>query len=126
MFLIILVGLGIGLIAGFVLNISYPTEYAFYITMALLAALDSLMGAARSQMEGKYNSVVFVTGFVTNAILAGALTYLGDLLGVPIYYAAIFTFGGRLFNNLAVIRHHLLERYVMRKEPKKDDNIDKK
>lgn len=126
MFLIILAGLAVGLAAGFVLNITYPTEYAFYITMALLAALDSLLGAARSQMEDKYNSVVFVTGFVTNAILAGALTYLGDLLGVPIYYAAIFVFGGRLFDNLAAIRHHILDRYFLRKDAKKDDNIEKK
>lgn len=126
MFLIILAGLGVGLAAGFVLNITYPTEYAFYITMALLAALDSLLGAARSQMEDKYSSAVFISGFITNAILAGALTYLGDLLGVPIYYAAIFVFGGRLFNNLAVIRHHILERYFLQKDAKKDDNIDNK
>lgn len=123
MFLIILAGLAIGLVAGFMLNITYPSEYAFYITMALLAALDSLFGAARSQMEGKYNNVVFITGFVSNAILAGALTYLGDLLGVPIYYAAIFVFGGRLFNNLAVIRREILDRYFLKKEAKKDDNI---
>lgn len=123
MFLIILAGLAIGLAAGFTLDISYPSEYAFYITMALLAALDSLLGAARSQMEGKYNGLVFITGFISNAILAGALTYLGDLLGVPIYYAAIFVFGGRLFNNLAVIRHHILDRYFLKKEAKKDDNI---
>lgn len=123
MFLIILAGLAIGLVAGFMLDITYPSEYAFYITMALLAALDSLLGAARSQMEGKYNNLVFITGFITNAILAGALTYLGDLLGVPIYYAAIFVFGGRLFNNLAVIRREILDRYFLKKEAKKDDNI---
>lgn len=123
MFLIIVAGLAIGLAAGFMMDISYPSEYAFYITMALLAALDSLLGAARSQMEGKYNSLVFITGFITNAVLAGALTYLGDLLGVPIYYAAIFVFGGRLFNNLAVIRRHILDRYFLKKEAKKDENI---
>lgn len=126
MFFIILIGLGVGLTAGFVLNITYPSEYAFYITMALLAALDSLFGAARSQMEGKYSNLIFISGFVTNAVLAGALTYLGDLLGIPIYYAAIFVFGGRLFNNLALIRHYMISRLRGRMDKKKDDNMGKK
>ncbi len=116
------IGLIGGLILGFGLDITYPAEFSFYITMALLASLDSILGAARSQFEDKYNGVIFVTGFVTNAVLAAALTYLGDLLGVPLYYAAIFVFGGRLFNNLAVIRRIVVEKYVL----KKDTNPDKK
>jgi small basic protein len=36
------------------------------------------------------------------------LAYLGDRLDVPIYLAAIFAFGTRLFNNFAVLRRHFL------------------
>ncbi|WP_330634682.1 small basic family protein [Anaerovorax sp. IOR16] len=116
------IGLIGGLVLGFGLDITYPAEYSFYITMALLASLDSILGAARAQFEDKYNGIIFFTGFITNAILAAALTYLGDLLGVPLYYAAIFVFGGRLFNNLAVIRRIVVEKYVL----KKDTNQSKK
>ncbi|MDR1572539.1 MAG: small basic family protein [Clostridiales Family XIII bacterium] len=108
-------GLAVGIGLGFVFNFSYPTEYAFYITMALLAALDSLLGAARSHLEGRYSNLVFISGFVINAVLAAALTYLGDLLGVPLYYAAILVFGGRLFNNLASVRHLIIDKYVAKK-----------
>ncbi len=108
-------GLILGLIIGFSTGVAYPSEYTFYITVALLAALDSLLGAARSQLEKKFSVAVFLSGLVVNTILAGALTYLGDLLGVPIYYAAIITFGGRLFNNMAMIRRILLDRYVLKK-----------
>jgi small basic protein len=108
-------GLTVGIALGFVFNFSFPTEYAFYITMGLLAALDSLLGAARSHLEGKYNNLIFISGFIVNAVLAGALTYLGDLLGVPLYYAAILVFGGRLFNNLAVIRRIIIDRYITKK-----------
>jgi small basic protein len=108
-------GLAAGVALGFALNFTYPTEYAFYITMALLAALDSLLGAARSHLENKYSNLIFITGFVSNAVLAGALTYLGDLLGVPLYYAAILVFGGRLFNNLAVIRRIIIDRHEAKK-----------
>ncbi|MDR2771087.1 MAG: DUF1290 domain-containing protein [Clostridiales Family XIII bacterium] len=115
MIIAIFLGLAIGVVFGLTFNFSFPTEYAFYITMALLAALDSLLGAARSHLEHKYNNLIFISGFVVNAVLAGALTYLGDLLGVPLYYAAILVFGGRLFNNLAAIRRIIIDKYIRKK-----------
>ena len=118
MIIAMVVALVLGLIAGFALNVTYPTEYSFYITMALLAAMDSVVGAVRSSMEDKYDTTIFVSGFVTNALLAGILTFVGDKLGIPLYYAAIFVFGGRLFNNLAAIRRIIIERHRDRKRRK--------
>lgn len=113
-----ILGLGVGVIMGFAMNLTYPTEYSFYITMALLAALDSLLGAVRSQVEGKYNNLIFISGFIINAAMAGCLAYLGDRLGVPLYYAAILVFGGRLFNNLAAIRRIVLDRFIISRQAK--------
>lgn len=122
MLIAMILGLLGGIILGFTLNISYPSEYSFYITMGLLAAIDSILGAARSHLEGKYNNLIFISGFITNAILAGLLAYLGDRLGVPLYYAAILVFGGRLFQNLAVIRRLVIDKYII----KKDSSTNKK
>ena len=116
MIIAIFLGLIAGLAAGFAFNITYPTEYSFYVTMALLAALDSLIGAARAHLEDKYYGVIFITGFACNAILAGLLTFAGDKLGIPLYYAAIFVFGGRLFNNLAVIRRICIDKILAKKD----------
>jgi len=121
MIIAMVLGLGAGLFLGFFFNISYPTEYSFYITMALLAAMDSIVGAAKSHLEGKYNGAIFITGFLTNAFLAGLLTFVGDKLGVPLYYAAILVFGGRLFNNLALIRRIALEKFMKKKNEKIND-----
>jgi len=101
---------------GVVFDVSYPSQFSFYISMGLLAAMDSLLGAIRADMEGKYNNLIFISGFLANAVLAAALVYLGDRLGLPLYYAVIFVFGGRLFQNLAVIRRILIERYCIKKE----------
>lgn len=124
----IVIGLALGLTMGFALDISYPAEYSFYITMGLLASMDSIVGAARSMMEKKYNNLIFISGFITNAILAIILTYVGDKLGVPLYFAAIFVFGGRLFNNLAVLRRITIDKYFERKtrkeEVKNNQNIE--
>lgn len=122
MLIAMIIGLIGGILLGFALDISYPTEYSFYITMGLLAAIDSILGAARSYLEGKYNNLIFISGFITNAVLAALLAYLGDRLGVPLYYAAILVFGGRLFQNLAVIRRLIIDKYII----KKDSNSNKK
>ncbi len=116
------IGLGAGILLGAYLGFGYPAQYAFYISMALLAAMDSILGAIRAEMEGRYDNLIFITGFLTNAFLAAALVYLGDRLGIPLFYAVIFVFGGRLFTNLAAIRIFVIEKYRRgRKEKEKND-----
>lgn len=109
-----IIGLLIGIFLGLRLDITYPAKYALYISVAILASLDSVFGAVRSMLEDKFNTEIFVSGFFTNAILAGFLAYIGDRLGVPLYYAAIFAFGGRLFQNFASIRRLLLNKFRSR------------
>ncbi|MBQ3107012.1 MAG: small basic family protein [Firmicutes bacterium] len=97
------------------MNLSYPSDYSFYITMGLLAALDSLLGAVKAYLKETYDNLIFLSGFLVNSLLAAALVYLGDRLGVPLYYAVIFVFGGRLFQNGAAIRRLLIGKYVAKK-----------
>lgn len=103
-------GLILGIIVGLVFSLSVPVEYARYTAIAILAALDSVLGAARADLQGEYNNSVFLSGLLVNSVVAGVLTFVGDRLGVELYLAAIVAFGVRLFNNLAVIRRHLLAR----------------
>ena len=103
-----LLGIILGVLLGLYVPITYPPSFSLYISVAILASLDSVFGALRAGLENKFNIEIFVSGFFGNAILAGVLAYIGDRLGVPLYYAAIFAFGGRLFQNFAIIRRHLL------------------
>lgn len=103
-----LIGILIGGVIGFLLPYTYNTAYSLYITIAILACLDSVFGGIRANLEEKFNIRVFLSGFFGNSILAAFLAYIGDRLGVPLYYAAIFTFGGRLFDNFAAIRRLML------------------
>lgn len=115
MFVAVIAGLAGGIILGLLLDVAYPVALSFYITVGLLAALDSVFGALRAHMEGKYNTLIFLTGFICNGALAALLAWLGDKLGVPLYYAAIIVFGGRLFNNFAVIRRIVIEKHFVKK-----------
>jgi len=103
-----IIGLLVGIIIGSLYYITIPAQYSRYTAMAILAASDSILGAARAHLEGQYDNKVFISGFCVNAVLAGFLTFVGDRLGVELYYAAIVAFGVRLFNNLAIIRRHFL------------------
>ncbi len=112
-------GLAVGLVLGAMLSLTVPGEYSRYTAMAILAALDSILGAIRAELDQEFDSSIFLTGFFANVILAGGLTLLGDRLGVELYIAAIVAFGVRMFDNLAYIRRQILQRIGWIKEPQR-------
>lgn len=107
--LLAMVGLGIGTLIGLYIPVVIPQDYAKYMSIAALAALDSVFGGIRAAFEDKFDQDIFVTGFFSNALLAAGLTYIGDRLGIDLYLAAVVAFGVRLFQNLAIIRRHILK-----------------
>ena len=106
-----LLGLIIGVLLGFLTDIRVPDEYANYLSIAVLAALDTLFGGIRAYLQNIYDDKVFVSGFFFNILLAASLAFLGVHLGVDLYLAAVFAFGVRLFQNIAVIRRMLLSKW---------------
>lgn len=104
------IGLIIGIILGYFLNINLPDTYSLYIPVAILAAMDTVFGGARASLEKKFDSEMFISGFFGNIVIAAILTYLGEKLNIPMYLAAVVVFGGRLFNNFAAIRRLLIEK----------------
>ncbi len=110
-----LLGLLLGLLLGILTDFRIPSEYSSYLSIAVLAALDTLFGGLRAHLQETFDSNVFVSGFFFNILLATGLAFLGVHLGVDLYLAAIFAFGVRLFHNIAVIRRILLTRWHERK-----------
>lgn len=106
-----LLGLIIGIVIGWKSSLRVPPSMVPYMSVAVLAALDSVFGGMRATLEHSFDNLVFITGFFTNAILAAILAYIGDRLGVPLYMAAIFAFGVRSFQNLGIVRRHLLDSF---------------
>jgi len=97
-------------------HIIMKPEYTSYIGIALVAGIDSIVGAIRALAEGHFNDRVFVTGFFTNAVLAAGLLYLGNKLriehvAVAIMVALVF----RIFNNFGFIRRFVFARMFEKK-----------
>lgn len=106
-----LLGLIAGLILGLFLNVDIPTAYSTYVAVAILAIIDSIMGAIVANMKNEFNIRLFITGFIGNGIIAVAVAALGDQLNLPLNLAAVFAFGNRIFLNFSIIRRMLLTRY---------------
>lgn len=103
-----LAGLLVGVLLGLVLQVNVSFEFARYSAVGILAALDSVLGAVRAELDGVYDNRIFISGFVTNAIVAVLLVFVGDRLGLDLYLVALITFGLRIFQNVALIRRHFL------------------
>lgn len=114
----ILAGLALGVVVGYYLPFTYSIDYSLYMSVAILATMDSIFGAIKSGFEGKYDNIIFLTGFIGNTLLAIILTYIGDRLGLPLYYVAILVFGSRLFDNLSIIRRHIVTNMRNKKRGK--------
>lgn len=108
--MIILIGTIAGLILAFVYPIHFPPEYTEYVALAILAGVDSAMGGVVAFFNKSFNMHVFITGVISNALIASGLTFLGKQLDVDISIAAIVMFGSRIFQNFAVIRRLLLKK----------------
>lgn len=118
----ILIAIIIGCAVGALIGINAPIisyTYSGYLAIAIIAALDSVFGGIAATIKGKFDMLIFVSGFFGNAILSILLTFLGEKLNVDIYLAAIVVFVGRMFTNLAIIRRHYIDKWVNKREEKK-------
>jgi small basic protein len=111
-----ILGLLLGVLLGLISELRIPPEYSNYLSIAILAALDTLLGGIRAHLQNIYDEVVFVSGFFFNIILAASLAFLGVHLGVDLYLVALFAFGVRLFQNIAVIRRILISKWSSREK----------
>ncbi len=106
--LIIFIAIILGFIIGMFMPMPTSQALALYFSVGIFAALDSVIGGCKALLKKDYNSKIFISGFFFNSFLAMVLAYVGDKLGLPLYYAAIFVFGTRLFTNISEIRRCII------------------
>lgn len=104
-----IVGLIVGLIVGNFFSFLMPLHFAKYMAVAILASFDTVFGGMRAGLDNKFDTMIFISGFFTNTLLAVILVYIGEHLDINIYMVALIVFGLRMFNNLAVIRYHFIK-----------------
>ncbi|HVF21394.1 MAG TPA: small basic family protein [Mycobacteriales bacterium] len=101
--------LAVGVVLGLLVQPSVPVVLQPYLPIAVVAALDAVFGGVRALLDGIFDDRVFVVSFVSNALVAAVMVFVGDQLGVggQLSTAVIVVLGIRIFGNLAAIRRHL-------------------
>lgn len=115
-----LLALLLGILIGGQLTFTLPPAYAPYLSVAILAAIDSTLGGIKGVVENKYDGAILITGFFINGTLSAFLVFIGVWIGVDLYYVAIFVFGVRIFQNLAIIRRVFINKYLTNHQNKKN------
>lgn len=107
--MIALFGLLVGVVVGLVVQPDVPLSLQPYLPIAVVAALDAVFGGFRAFLDGIFDDKVFVVSFVSNVVIAAAIVWVGDKLGVggQLSTGVIVVLGIRIFSNVAAIRRHL-------------------
>jgi small basic protein len=102
-------GLLVGIVLGVVFQPDIPLWLEPYLPIAVVAALDAVFGGLRAYLDGIFDDKVFVVSFISNVVIAAAIVFLGDKLGVggQLSTGVIVVLGIRIFSNVAAIRRHI-------------------
>ncbi|KKU79023.1 MAG: Small basic protein [Candidatus Peregrinibacteria bacterium GW2011_GWA2_47_7] len=111
-----IIGIVLGIVLGFVVALPIPLEFTRYTAVIIIGMLDAFFGALRAEVtKDRYNSLIFITGFLFNILLAVGITFLGDKLGLDLYLAATFVFTFRIFSNVGIIRRGIVQKFIEKK-----------
>ncbi|KJE24893.1 hypothetical protein FF36_00902 [Frankia torreyi] len=105
-----LLALVLGVVAGLLLGPSAPDWLDPYLPVAVVAAVDAALGAARSLVERTFDDREFIVSFASNVVIAVLLVLLGDLIGLggALSTAVVVVLGIRIFTTATVLRRALI------------------
>ncbi|GAB3821633.1 small basic family protein [Tessaracoccus terricola] len=100
------IGIIVGVAIGLLLEPTLPAFLEPYLPIAIVAAIDAILGAARAHFEGVFSDKVFAVSFISNVLIAGLIVFVGDQIGVgaQLSTGVVVVLGIRIFNNAAAIR----------------------
>lgn len=110
--IVLVLAFALGITLGLLTSLSVPVALLTYLGVAVLAAMDSCLGGVRASLEQSFDDRAFLSGFLTNVLMAAFIVFVGDRIGVrELYLAAVVAFGVRMFDNLGTVRQLLFRRW---------------
>ncbi|MCM3885985.1 DUF1290 domain-containing protein [Frankia sp. R82] len=107
-----LLALVVGVVAGLLLGPAAPGWLVPYLAVAVVAALDAVLGAARAFVERTFDDRVFVVSFLGDVAVAVLLVLVGELVGFAdaLSTAVVVVLGIRIFTTATALRRALVGR----------------
>ncbi len=110
-----------GILLGYVINFQVSAVLSIYIAIGLLACFDSILGGIVATINKNFDLWIFMSGFFTNALLSIGIIFLGSKVGLDLYIGVVVVFIMRIFQNFAIIRRFLLNKYFQSVKIKKSN-----
>lgn len=104
-------GLILGIVAGLNLNLVYNPDYIVYISLAILAILNTILNMLHENKTSELTFVKSIAYLLTDLFFALFLGFVGEQLGLPIYLAAVFAFGNNIYKKLRILVNIFLEKF---------------
>jgi small basic protein len=111
----VIAGVILGVLAGLNLNIVYDPDFAVYISLAVLAILNTIFDLLNENTTGELTPVKGIVFLIRDLGFGLLMGFVGEQLGLPIYLAAVFAFGNNIYKNLRTMINFALEKYQKNK-----------
>ena len=112
MILIPFVALLLGAMVALAIHLpAIPGAYGQYLAVSCLAGFDTVCGGIRAGLEDKFRKEVFITGFISNVVIASFIAWLGEQIYINLFLAVALVLGARIFTNLSLIRRYGLTKW---------------
>ena len=108
-------GLIMGIVAGLNLNLVYNPNYIVYISLAILAVLNTIINMLHDSKTTELSMGKSIAYLLTDLLFALFLGFVGEQSGLPIYLAAVFAFGNNIYKKLRLLVDIYLEKFSKNK-----------
>lgn len=93
-----------GGITGYFAPVVVPVEYNKLFSVAILAGMETVFNGIKMLVKDRFNSCLFIYNFFVNVFIAVIFVFVGDSLGLDLYYVVLLTLGFRLLQDLDIIK----------------------
>ncbi len=100
----------IGGALGYVVPFIVPSMYSKLFSVAILAGIGSLFTGVKLIIRDKFDSRFFVLNFLATVVIAVIFVFIGDNLGLDLYYVVLLAIGFRLLQDLDIIKLYLFNK----------------
>ncbi len=108
--IIILTGAILGILCAIAFDLYIPPALSSYAAIVIIAALDAVFGAYKSLLSDRFDTIIFISGFIGNSLLAALMVFLGRKIDLDLYIPVIVVFTMRIFNDFAFVRRFYLKK----------------
>lgn len=99
-----------GGITGYFTPIVIPTEYNKLFSVAILAGIETVFNGIKMLVKDRFDSRLFIYNFFVNVCIAVTFVFVGDNLGLNLYYVVLLALGFRLLQDLDVIKLYIFNK----------------